>query len=687
MKKRNVRKGVAVFAILLAFFLSSCTAMKPEYGDTPETDEGGTVGENYYPDAEESVELGNGVTLTLSEDKSYYSATAKSVSDEYLVIPEEYGGVPIGAVSMLSYEADNVRRVSLPDTVFSLGLTTFDGCTMLEYNQYGNAYYLGNEEMPYLYLMEAVSKDITSVAVHETTRIIAPAAFTDCKRLRSIYIPDSVVTVGNIAFHQCTSLESVSFGKGLKRIGGKCFYYCERLKEVYLPDGLEEIGNLAFSGCYLSKLYLGKSVTTLGEHTFDGAHITSLEIPGSLKTVDFCAFRNCEDLKKVVIHEGVETIGQAAFSGCKSLTEISIPASVKRYEREAFGRCTNLKLTALPSAPEFVDATAFSRTVSDRIYGKGVYLGSGSSDYAYLVSAMAPEIELHPDTEVVPYALAATFKLTDVSIRNGKYLDVKSSCIIDKRTGELLFGLSDAVIPDDGSVRSIGYGAFSGLKGLASVNIPDSVESIGDSAFLGCADLAEVKIGDGVVNIGNCAFMRSGLQTVSFGSSVAHIGEEAFAQTKITSVVFGDSLRSIGRRAFNCCVKLTEVKLGNGIESIDEWAFSQVGITEIYLPPSLKYLAEGSINYCNQLKKAVIEADITELINAFNGCNILESVSLPAGITSLKASFRQCPMLTEIRFASDKAAWDAIGFASAENDVTVIFSDGSSTVCPKVKPS
>ena len=52
---------------------------------------------------EETVELENGVKLSLSDDKNYYIATAngRDVTVEHLVIPAEYGGLPIGEVDMM----------------------------------------------------------------------------------------------------------------------------------------------------------------------------------------------------------------------------------------------------------------------------------------------------------------------------------------------------------------------------------------------------------------------------------------------------------------------------------------------------------------------------------------------------------------------------------------------------------
>ena len=683
-KRRNLRKNLTALILSLVFFLSSCTFVPTESGVTPSP----SAKENNFPNAAETIELESGVKLTLSDDKSHYIATANEVNVEHLVIPAEYEGVPICEVSMLRFEADNVRTVSLPDTIFSIGLSSFLGCSMLKYNQYGNAYYLGNEEYPYLYLMRSVSDDITSVAIHETTRVIAGAAFSHCTELRAVYIPDSVVNIENIAFYECNNLKNVHFGEGVKRIGQKCFYDCEKLSEVILPDGIVEIGTQGFLGCPITKLDLGESVETLGEHTFDDAKIMSLEIPGSLKTIDFCAFRNCRLLTAVTIHKGVEVIGESAFVGCTELKSLYLPDTVKRIEDGAFEYCLDLKLSTLPDSVEFVHAKAFPTSISDKIYGNGIYLGNSRSEYAYLVSAVAAkntEIELHPETEITAFWLFGILNCSKVSINNGKNLEVKNSCVINKHTGELVAGLNDAVIPDDGSVKSIGYGAFYNLKELASVTIPDSVESIGDYAFTGCQSLTEAVIGNGVVSIGKCAFQRSGLESVSFGSSVAHIGDEAFDRTRITSAVFGDSLKTIGESAFNNCSNITVLELGNSIESIGKWAFTNCGVTHLYLPSSLKELSMGSFNNCRDLKEVFIAAKVTELSNSFNQCPRLEYISIPGSVTKFSGTLRYCESLTRIDFGGNLNDWNALGIEGFANEVRVFFADSTSMVLPKIE--
>ena len=58
----------------------------------------------------------------------------------------------------------------------------------------------------------------------------------------------------------------------------------------------------------------------------------------------------------------------------------------------------------------------------------------------------------------------------------------ENNCLIRKEDGELVLGCQNSVIPDDGSVRSIGAFAFNGLP-LQELTIPTSVEHIGCCAF------------------------------------------------------------------------------------------------------------------------------------------------------------------------------------------------------------
>jgi len=66
------------------------------------------------------------------------------------------------------------------------------------------------------------------------------------------------------------------------------------------------------------------------------------------------------------------------------------------------------------------------------------------------------------------------------------------NCLIKTDSKKLIAGCKSSVIPTDGSVTSIGTGAFRERTGLTSITIPDSVTSIGDLAFYQCTGLTTV---------------------------------------------------------------------------------------------------------------------------------------------------------------------------------------------------
>ena len=110
-------------------------------------------------------------------------------------------------------ECTEIDEIIIPDGLTSVGLYAFEDCyDLFPNNSHNGAYYLGNPGNPYLVLVETSGeRELESITIESTTKIIAPGALADCSSLEEITIPESVTFIGQFAFEGCTSLSAVNF--------------------------------------------------------------------------------------------------------------------------------------------------------------------------------------------------------------------------------------------------------------------------------------------------------------------------------------------------------------------------------------------------------------------------------------------------------------------------------------------
>ncbi len=116
-----------------------------------------------------------------------------------------------------------LTNITIPDSVTFIGYYAFDNCVNLRYNEYDNAYYLGNENNPHFALMKAKNTNIDFCSINVNTKIISSNAFGDCGNLTNILIPDSITSIGDYAFENCSGLASVTIPDSVTSIGGGAF--------------------------------------------------------------------------------------------------------------------------------------------------------------------------------------------------------------------------------------------------------------------------------------------------------------------------------------------------------------------------------------------------------------------------------------------------------------------------------
>ena len=172
----------------------------------------------------------------------------------------------------------------------------------------GDMYDYGSSDAPW-------GRTVTEIVFEGTPTSIGERAFSRCP-IRSLAVPDSVTVIGDDAFKNCESLQSLSLGSSLRTIGGYAFSECKSLTSVVIPDSVRIIDDSAFSYCSaLSSLKLGSSVSTIGDGAFSNCPaLTSVDFPDSVIRIYDIAFKYDNAIRHVSFGSGLDLIIDDSFS-------------------------------------------------------------------------------------------------------------------------------------------------------------------------------------------------------------------------------------------------------------------------------------------------------------------------------------------------------------------------------------
>ena len=253
----------------------------------------------------------------------------------------------------------NLSSITIPNSVESIGSYAFQNTPWLN-SQSEGIVYVG--KVAYMY--KGYMPSNTSVVLKEGTTTLQSNTFERCSGLVSITIPASLTNIGINAFKDCTSLTSIvvdgangkydsrencngiietstnSLIAGCKNtvipnsvtsIGNNSFYNCSGLTSLTIPGSVTSIGSSAFGGCN----GLASIVVDAGNSKYDSRENCNAIIESSTN----CLLVGC---KNTVIPNSVTSIGENVFYNCSGLTSISIPSGVESIGYCSFMDCSDL---------------------------------------------------------------------------------------------------------------------------------------------------------------------------------------------------------------------------------------------------------------------------------------------------------------------------------------------------------
>jgi len=527
------------------------------------------------------------------------NVTAATIASTYTNGGTEYTVVSIGNFAFK--DKDNLIELNLPNTITSIGLRAFMGCTALgsldhTFTIPSNVTTIESEAFSGCgYFAGPIPTSVTS---------IGSGAFTSTGWLQNQ--PDGIVYINNMVYTYKGTMPastSLTIAEGTTKIINSAFSGQENLVSLTLPTTLTSIESYAFNGC--------NNLTTV---------TVNATTPPSCPSDAFTNAANC----KLYIPDGTLSAYKTA-SGWKNFNKIIDPTIIDFEDAGTKSSCLKKWDSNRDGQLSFAEAAAVT-SISSNAFKSDTNLGAFMElkyfinlrtigDGAFWDCTKLKSISFPESLETIG---TGAFKLSypdrdQLSIKKVEFASIESMCSLGKPGSTSPFYYSsdvhlylngqeviELVIPT--GVTTLCTNMCLNCTYLTSVTIPEGVTSIGSYAFQGCTGLTSVTIPEGVTFIGGSAFNGcTGLTSITIPEGVTSIGDNAFdGCTGLTSVTISEGVTSIGEYAFQGCTNLTSVTIPEGVTSIGASAFSScLGLTSVSIPSSVTTIGNNAFNGCN----------------------------------------------------------------------------------------
>lgn len=598
-----------------------------------------------------SVTIPNSVT-TIGSSAFYKCTNLTSVT------------IPNSVTSIEDFAFYNVPGVSsLPNNLTFVGGRAFYGTQWLD-NQPNGLVYI--DKMLYCY--KGTMSDNSVITLDEETALISGYAFSGCKGLVSIKVPNSVKSIGDGAF-QDTGLKSITIGTGVESIGSSLFSGNTPAKVIWLtnapPTGYANAnGTVNYVPNDLYTSLSNKTVYSLMSSMFEVDGVKYVPVSLSDRTCDAIDCKYDESVENVnigstVTYRGVAltvkqvhpyafignpyireaqlnfngTVGEYAFNGCKMLRTATTGSLVTGIGTYSFGGCTSLQSVEIQKSVADLGASAFRDCTALQI----VTLGSD-------VSAVGT------------YTFAGCSALRMVTLGS--------------------------------KVNAIGTYSFADCTSLANINIPSNVNAVRDYAFSGCTNLKNVEIADRTTTLTlgsngtSPLFADCPLKKVYVGGNISYDSSSSrgyspfYRNTSLETLTMNDKETEVTAREFYGCTGLKTVTIGNGVTSIGDWAFSGCSSLDFFqFGSGVTTIGQEAFSDCTAITHIVGKAALPPACGsgALDDVNKWEcSLNVPVGSQD---DYRDANQWKEFLFINEEASGDG-----PSHEMTVTVNDATGTV-------
>ena len=296
-----------------------------------------------------------------------------------------------------------------------------------------------------------------------------------------------------------------------------------------------------------------------------------------------CAFCTCSSLTEVRLPVSLTVIGENAFWKCPKLTSVTIPRKVTTIAANAFKKCDSLtNITFLGNAPTKVAGTAFMGIVANAYYPArngswkdSTMVGHGGT---LLYHGYEDPTNIQYLTDRGPCGPDAAWRMEDGT------LTVSGTGNMEYALWNSLKDQIQKVVIEEG-ITSVAANAFTGCSRLTEVQLPSTLETIHKNAFALIPGLTQIRIPDNVTTIEGGAFAGcTSLGWVDLPTKLQTLARRAFfACTALEEITIPASVTRMGSEAFGACYALGKVMfLGRGPHMDDVTVFAQCPATVSY---------------------------------------------------------------------------------------------------------